>query len=305
MRRISKILLFLILLILFDILILPHSNINAAEVTDYLILNDIGDYQFITQTKDFFTREPKTIPGYTAKTSSGKLVGTGHFDLDHDDITYETDYLNRSAKLVVDVQVTKHAGGDSDKWLLHELERDFRNYYGLPGDSYVIRLMNGNIILASGAGGWIYRWLSNDKIVNIEYTDLQMTKPEPLEVISAYLAKHPSTLPSMTSADLRTDENKTKWIKDEMERRLWLCDKWFQQLDEGKIEKYKVLSEVVNDHLEVFLNYRQKYYEINAEPDKKTLFAYLQAENDKEIRKKLTEYKQWWTENKTKPINLP
>ena len=305
MRRISKIVLFLILLILFDILILPNSSINAAEVTDYLILNDIGDYQFITQTKDFFTREPKTIPGYTTKTSSGKLVGTGHFDLDHDDITYETDYFNRSAKLVVDVQVTQHTGGDSDRWLLHEADRDFRNYYGLPGDSYVMRNIEGNTVMAFGAGGWDYRWLSGNKLIQIEYTDLMMTKPEPLEVVNAYLAKHPSTLPSMTSAELRTDPNKTKWIKDEMERRLWLCDKWFQQLDEGKTEQYKALSAVVNDHLEVFLDYREKYYGISAAEDKQTLSGYLLAKNDKEIRKKLTEYKQWWAENKTKSISLP
>jgi hypothetical protein len=78
-----------------------------------------------------------------------------------------------------------------------------------------------------------------------------------------------------------------------------------QQLDEGKTEQYKALSAVVNGHLKVFLDYREKYYGISAGEEKQALYGYLQSLNEKEIRKKLTEYKQWWAEYKTKPINLP
>ena len=273
-----------------------------TAVTDYLILEDIASYELFTGIEGRVFSGPPSK--YSQTSTGGVLGGAAHFS--ENNVSYEVSYKLPGSKWpFVKVEVTTHAGGDSDKWLLHEAEWDFRNYYGLPSDSYVMRVINDNTIMAFGAGGWDYRWLSGDKVIDIKYTDLQMTKPEPLEVVNAYLAKHPSTLPSMTSADLRTDENKTKWIKDEIERRLWLCDKWLQQLDEGKTEQYKVISEVVNDHLEVFLDYREKYYGISAAEDKQILSGYLQAKNEKEIRKKLTEYKQWWAENKTKPINLP
>ena len=186
----------------------------AQSISDYLILQDIGDYKFKTQTKDFITGQPRTIPGYSTRTAPGILAGTDHFDVDHDDKTYETKYVNRTIGLGVEVQVTKHAGSDSDKWLLHEVERDFRNYYGLSDNSYIVKQIDGNTILAVGAGGWTYRWLSGSKVVHISYTDLMMEKPQPLEVVKAYLAKHPSTLPPMTLKELRSTENKTKWIKD-------------------------------------------------------------------------------------------
>jgi hypothetical protein len=269
------------------ILLMPIVS-YSQEIDNYLIREDIGSYKRITK----------------GGPSGNLLAGAKHFGADHTDRSYGIAYVNDEDKMWVDVQVTQHAGGDSDRWLAHEAERDFRNDYGLPGDNYIMRLISEQTIMAVGSGGWVYRWLSGTKVIQIEYTDLMMTKPEPLEVVNAYLAKHPSTLPSMTSADLRTDENKTKWIKDEMERRLWLCDKWLQQLDEGKTEQYKALSAVVDDHLDVFLDYREKYYGISAAEDKQTLSGYLLAKNEKEIRKKLAEYKQWWAENKTKSINL-
>lgn len=266
-------------------------NALSQGISDYLIVTNIGAFGA--------SKNP------TAGQGSGILAGADHFYQDHKDMTYRISYFDLATRSGAKVQVTQHAGSDSDRWLLHETDRDFRNYYGLPSESYVMRVINDNTVMAFGAGGWDYRWLSDDKVINIKYTDLQMTKPEPLEIVNAYLAKHPSTLPSMTSTELRTDENKTKWIKDEMERRLWLCEKWLQQLDEGKIEQYKVLSAIVDNHLNVFLDYREKYYGISAAEDKQTLSGYLLAKNEKEIRKKLTEYKQWWAENKTKPINLP
>ena len=62
-----------------------------------------------------------------------------------------------------------------------------------------------------------------------------------------------------------------EWIKEEMERRLWLCEMWFQHLDEGKSELYETLQEVVDYSLKEFLNYREKYYKKNAEKEKRAL----------------------------------
>ena len=89
-----------------------------------------------------------------------------------------------------------------------------------------------------------------------------------------------------------------------MERRLWLCDKWQAELQAGKAQISHALEEIV-ENLEVFLDYREKYYGISAGEEKQIFYGYLQALNGTEIRKKLTGYKQWWTENQTKPINLP
>ena len=253
----------------------------------YLILNDIGNYKRITK----------------GGPSGNILAGAGHFGLDHQDKSYGIAYVNDETQMWIDVQVTQHAGSDSDRWLLHEVERDFRNYYGLPGDSYVMRVINGNTIMAAGSGGWAYRWVSDNKVIHIEYTDLQMEKPEPLEIVKAYLAKHPSTLSPMTSADLRDKDNETKWIKDEMERRLWLCDKWFMALQLQKVELDEVLQESV-DHMNVFLDYREKYYGVSARKEKGVLWEYLQAKNGTAIKNKLAEYKSWWEANKDKAINL-
>ena len=130
-----------------------------------------------------------------------------------------------------------------------------------------------------------------------------MTKPEPLELVQAYLAKHPSTLATMTSADLRTTANKAAWIKDEMDRRLWLCDKWFMQLQLRKIEEKQVYQESVKS-MNTFLDYREKYYGIKATDEKNLLAGYLAQNNGTGIKAKLTEYKNWWTVNKDKAINL-
>ena len=283
------------------ILLIPIAS-HSQEIGDYLILEDIGPYK-IAMPEKLFPGEPPS-GGPRSYEGPGILGATGHFT-DHNYRTYTAIYLGANDDLASPtVEVTQHVGGNSDRWLAHEAERDFRNYYGLPGDSYVMRNIEGNTVMAIGAGGWDYRWLSGNKLIHIEYTDLMMTEPEPLEVVKAYLAKHPSTLPSMTSADLRTEENKTKWIKDEMERRLWLSDKWLAQLQAGKTQISYALKEIV-EHLEVFLDYREKYYGISAGEEKQILYGYLQALNGTEIRKKVTQYKQWCAENQTKRINLP
>jgi len=228
----------------------------------------------------------------------------GHFYLDHVDTTYKTGYYNFSARIGVEVQVTLHAGSDSDKWLLHEVDRDFRNYYGIPGRFSGPRQIDGQTILESATGGRNYRWLSGNKVIMVEYHDSQMTKPEPLEVVRAYLAKHPSSLPVINLAGLRSAESKTKWIQDEIERRLWLCDKWFLQVQVGEAEMNDALQTIVKC-LNVFLEYREKYYGVAKSDEKSALWGYLDKKDGTSIKNKLTGYKNWWNVNKTGSINLP
>jgi hypothetical protein len=283
-------------------------NITALGATftnlsDCSIVSDIGSYSY----------RPR---GANLGAGSGVVGKAGHFNLDHTDSICTAVYSNitqlrglsadkiEEQLVSVEVQVTQHSGDKSDKWLLHELERDFRNYYGQSDDSYVVRRIDGNNVLAVGAGGWDYRWISGSNlVVHIAYTDLMMEKPEPLEVVKAYLAKHPSTIPFSTLRELRDRERLRTWIRDEMERCLWLCDKWFMQLQLKKAEEKDVYREAV-ESMTVFLNYREKYFGIKAEDETILLDTYRMQNNGTGIKAKLKEYKNWWGLNKDKAISL-
>jgi hypothetical protein len=276
--------------------------INLAATTDYLILQDIGRYKL--------SQPEKLIPGFSPTggprtyDSAGVIAGAGHFAFDHTDKTYEVMYLGGDANASPTVQVTMHADSpDALRWLLHEVDKSFRTYYGIPGDPYATRVVDGNTIMAYGSAGWTYRWLSGNKVIQVEYHDSQMTKTEPFEVVKAYLSKHPSTLTAMTSTDLRTVENKTKWIKEEMDRRLWLCDKWFLQITLRKADEKQVYQEAVKS-MNVFLDYREKYYRMKAADEKNILAGYLNTNNGTGIKAKLAEYKNWWAVNKDKPVSI-
>jgi hypothetical protein len=104
----------------------------------------------------------------------------------------------------------------------------------------------------------------------LEYHDTGMTKPEPIEVIKAYLAKHPSTLLTTSTPELRSASNEIQWIKEEVDRRLWLCDKWFLNLSIKKDGVRHVREEIL-DSMNIFLNYREKYFGVKAEEEKKLL----------------------------------
>ncbi|MEN6422320.1 MAG: hypothetical protein ABFD76_10275, partial [Smithella sp.] len=99
----------------------------AQSVSDYLILQNIGSYKFSTQSVNPVTDEVKQIPGYTILKNSGVLTGADHFKIDHKDTTYETDYESDVTDIGVEVEVTQHTGGDSDRWLLHEIEDSYRD----------------------------------------------------------------------------------------------------------------------------------------------------------------------------------
>ena len=201
-------------ILVITIMLMPIVS-YSQEIDNYLIREDIGSYKRITK----------------GGPSGNILAGAKHFGADHTDRSYGIAYVNDEDKMWVDVQVTQHAGGDSDKWLLHEVERGFRGTddregrLGLLHKGSRLADINNNKVFRYWS---TYRWTSNYVVIVIDYGDPR--KPEPLQVVEAYLQKFPSTIPANLVLDKAHDE---KWIKDEMERRLWLCDKWFQQLDEG------------------------------------------------------------------------
>ena len=215
--------------------------------------------------------------------------------------SYEASYTEPSSKWpFVKVEVTQHSGSDSDKWLLHEVERGFRRGdYEENMTPSRFRNMNGNNVFYSGLGGGTYRWKSNNIIVSIEYTDLYKQKSEPIEVVQAYLQKFPSTIPTISIDNAHNEQ----WLKDEMDRRLWLSDKWDAQYQLGKVQQNDLLRELV-DHMTVFLDYREKYYGMKAYDEKVALLNYKSQSDLTSIKNKLTEYKNWWSTNKGNPINL-
>jgi hypothetical protein len=263
----------------------------GQDISGYLIVNDIGGFRA--------SKNPSEGQG------PGILIATGHFYQDHQDITYETGYFNMTTRVGPDVQVTRHAGVDSDQWLLHEVEDSFRDpdYEQLGTHIYgsIVRNVNNQRVLWIGMGGGSFKWLSGYTTIFISYTDLDGTKPEPLEVVQAYLEKYPSTLPADFVFDAARDE---QWIKDEMSRRLWLSEKWFAWQAGGNVEMVEALDEVV-DHLEEFLDYRQRYFGMNADQEKMDLIAAKRSNDDVAIKAKLTQYKQWWDGHKGDSITLP
>lgn len=280
-----------IMVVVIGCIFLLNDQITGQEVSNYLILNDINGF--------IASKNP------TAGQGPGILAGAGHFYHDHKDRTYRMSYFNLGTRVGPEIQVTQHAGSDSDKWLLHEMEDSYRDdgmeTLGLLTEGAILRKIDGDRVFWIGLGGGSFMWLNNNAVIRVSYRSLQGGKPEPLEVVQAYLQKFPSTIPSALVLDRTHDE---QWIKDEMERRLWLCDKWFLQLQVGKTELPDTVQSTVK-HLNVFLDYREKYYGINARDERIGLNGYLLNRDGTAIKNKLTQYKTWWSVNKTKSISLP
>ena len=276
------------ILLAVSFLIIFPATVFTQNLSDYLITNDIGSYIKIT----------------SCGPTSSILAGADHFYLDHSDTALGISYVNDTQKMWVKVEVTKHTGGDSDRWLLHEVEDSLRDgeleTIGKLSSGVRLREINGNKIIS--LRGSVYRWLSNKIVVNVSYTDLQGNKPEPLEVIQAYLSKFPSTI-IITPADFKGDAHNVQWIKDEMERRLWLCDKWNAQYQAGGMKQADLIYNLILNMKE-FLNYRQKYYSMSADAELTALYGYQRNNDITSIQNKLTEYKTWWTKHKDKRISL-
>jgi hypothetical protein len=264
-------------------LVLPLMA-QAITVTDYLIDADIGGYS-------------RSYSGSCTK-GAGAIAGAGHFKLDHTDYACDIRYYNETIDNGVEVQVTKHAVSDSDKWLLHEVEDGFKDNLGA---TYIspnpLRNINGNNIFYTWG---FYDWVSNYVVVSIKFADLTGAKPEPLDVVHAYLQKFPSTIPTTIALDTA---HKIQWIKDEMDRRLWLCDKWFYQLQLQKVQQGEALQAAVKN-MNFFLDYREKYFGVKAANEKNLLAGYLNTNNGTKIKAKLDEYKSWWAANKGNAISF-
>ena len=287
------------LYILFITLFFITTTVFAKDISDYLILNDIGLYKLDKPEKSLPGEPPMGGPRLHKK---NVLSGAGHFP-DHTDITYGVMYLGGGVNASPKVEITRHTGGDSDRWLRHEIEDTFRDgeieRMGLLSQGSRIVEINGNKIIARTG----CRWISNNNvIINISYTDLDGTKQEPLEVVQAYLAKFPSII-TTTDTEFKSNDYNVQWIKDEIDRRLWLCDKWNAQFQAGITAQKDLIVNLISS-MKVFLNYRQAYFGMKAMDDMSALHQLQKNKDIISINKKLTEYKTWWSANKGKSIHL-
>ena len=82
---------------IFILLNIINTKLYADEIANYIILNDIAPYQRYTKDIDPDTEELKTIPGYWIYKNAGVLIGTDHFQLDHYDVTYKTEYQSKTS----------------------------------------------------------------------------------------------------------------------------------------------------------------------------------------------------------------
>ncbi|MCE5210602.1 MAG: hypothetical protein LLG40_03495 [Deltaproteobacteria bacterium] len=301
-----KIMKFTTMALLMAFIALSYSTAQGfTNLNDCLVTNDIGKFTY-------------RVRNARLGNACGVVGGADHFKMDHVDSICNGKYSNLSEirglpleeaeekSLSVKVEVTQHTGGDSDRWLLHEVETSFRDSDNLeigPDEDAMIRTINNNKIFFYGGGVVGYRWINNNVIVNIQYTNLSGPKPEPIEVVKAYLAKFPSTI-TLADAELKASAHNVQWIKDEMERRLWLCDKWNAQYQAGGVKQADLIYNLVRS-MNVFLNYRQKYYGVSAVADLNALFGYKQNNDLTSIQTKLTEYKTWWGKHKGNSISLP
>lgn len=277
----------------------------GATADDFLILQDIGRFR-LDQPEKVFPGEPP-IGGPRQFSGPGILGGAGHFQ-DHEDRAYEVMYIGGSGLPSPTVQVIQHAGGDSDRWLLHEVEDAYRDgdvkALGLLTEGAVVRKVENQRVFWIGLGGGSFMWLSNNMVISISYTDLQGSKPEPLEVVKAYLALHPSTI-TLTDAELKSSEHSVKWIKDEMERRLWLVIKWMGRFPTTPAPDQRGILRQVADHLEVFLKYREKYYGFAAKNDVLALDDLLRRQDATGIQGKIDEFQKWWMFYRVRPFKSP
>lgn len=282
------------------VMLIVYCTAAKAEAPNYLILQSIGEYHNSGKGK--------------CGTGAGFLAATDHFGEDHNDVTCRTGYYSKTQDLAVSVQITQHSGSDSDKWLLHEVEDGYRDPDVLEGNwtqGARVREINGNKIFFYGGGVVGYAWLSTFIVVNIEYTNLSGPKPEPLDIVKAYLVKFPSSI-TLTDADAKSAAHSTTWLKDEISRRLWLADKWVAQITVGDPKLYDKLDEVVKS-LGVFLNYKEKYFVqteeektagITAKSEQRALNISLENKDAESIKKKLSAYKTWWSSHKEDAISL-
>lgn len=272
----------------------------AETISDFLIIKDIGLYKL---EKPFITPRGQVVGGGQPTTSRDGNEAEGYFT------SYTIGYDGGEGYAGPDVEISVY---DSTQWLAHEIEQSFRDNetgtLGLLTDGTVLRKFDANRVYMIAIGGESFKWLSGNILVKISHVDLQAEKPEPLEVVKAYLQKYPSTI-SMTDAQLKNQDHTKQWIKEEFDRLLWASDRWVTLIQETDPKRKEKLTEAA-ENLTEFARYRRVYFKpLFSDPMAEDIqlleAAHMRPDQEEFIRAKLTEYKEWWASHKSESISLP
>lgn len=270
-------------------LIGQSSPAVGQSASDVLISGDIGGF--------------KCIGARATGGKTGIVGGAGHFPPGSGTM-YTISCDNEALDLGVDVEVTLHS---SSQWLGHEVEGGYRDPDDsdgrlglLSGAGVKVREIDGSRIYYWGLGGGSYTWISGTKtVVEVKYTDLQRTKPEPLEIVRAYLAKYPSSLPAV---DIRSTSYTENWIRNEMERRVWLMEKWVGVGNADVLKQAEATRQIFYEHFLTFAQYAKKYL---GDDQGARAQAFLAAEKDwPKLVEEVGKLRVWWDANKTRSLLL-
>jgi len=266
---------------------------HAFGISDYLILEDIGPYRQTPEVEfmgKLVARKPACLQG-------GDDI-SGIYN------SCRISYAGGAGNLSITVEARVYKSG---QWILHDLEdafRDHEKFHALLDPNVRVRTINGkNLFVASVGGGKTYTWGSGKNVrIEIRYSTYSKNKPEPMDVVKAYLAKYPSTM-TLKESEFRSKAHSEQWLREEMNRHLWLAEQQFTLASAGISDINEVLKDIV-DNLEMFLSYREHFYAVKASSNQEFLVERLDAEDAPAIKNLLNEYKTWWSENKTREFLL-
>ncbi len=240
--------------------------------------------------------------GQSYRTDS-MLEAVGHVMTAQDDGATAT-YTDIVAHVVVEVTVFKH--GDVH-WVEHELEGQYRSFTGF--DNVV--LVEGaagtrRFVMASSTSsdhGGVVGWVSSgDTVVDIDYMGRETNVVLPQDIVDAYLALYPSSLP-MSLAD--TPEHHTAWARDEMRR----------ILEYGRRELNAGHTNQVEHWVKRFARLREFYYatdsSIQFEYELERLKLEIATEPvrgrpdtrlERALGDHLREFETWWAAHQNDPV---
>jgi hypothetical protein len=184
---------------------------------------------------------------------------------------------------VVQVEIREY---DDTRWLAHNIEGQLRHtaigdQLGALSETATIKVFAAGNALCLDALNSNCWWVSGNLSVRI-------SGKNPEAVIDAYLGQLPPTHATLTPD--------SEWAASEMERLLEAAGGRLDLLAQGSAGED--LPAWVNQDLSSFLQYRDKYYGIDATAERVHLGEALRDGDEAALREKLEQYKGWWNSHR-------
>lgn len=252
-------------------------------------------------------------PGETIIPGSSRVAG-------EDDELMSTTYIDAANQILVVANVQTVT---DPTWLLHELEGAFRSpdASGLDAGVTVVdsgsrRRLDGSLDLRNTTARQV-AWLSgSNRIVSVrfELKGANRGNDVPTQIVDAYLALHPSSLPSSVDD---SQAHQATWIRDEMRRLLEYTQRnlGYAEVDAESPEFWRREARRL---LGRFAAYRERFYHVgsadefersadaaelrNLKPDRSAIDAVKQQAW---LQAKLLEFQNWWAAHQNDPVQFP